>query len=54
MRSDPRYADLLRGMGCHNCNRPDFTLHVSLGAAVMSFYTTPGEQQYHPFAEAFP
>jgi hypothetical protein len=51
LRSDPTCC---AESGCRNCNSQDFTLHASLGAAVMSSYTTPGEQQYHPSAEAFP
>ena len=40
------------GMGVVHEAEADLTLHASCGA-VMSFYTTTGEQQYHPSAEAF-
>lgn len=43
------------GLGCRNCNRPDFILHAHwLGAAVMSSYTTPSEQQLSSICGGFP
>jgi hypothetical protein len=56
MRSDPRYATSCAGWDCRKSNGPDLTLHTPRGGKGRSgeiLDTTPGEQQYHPSAEAF-